>query len=219
MAKLPRASWEPLRFRHPLVALLMRKARLSLWVVAMVLVSCGGESSSTTSEIMPSTTDVGVQAEYKVGDTGPGGGVIVFVDETGFDNSDGDLTSIGAVCSTGTCHYLEMAAADLAEQYFWKDAIVAAEEFSTPTADDWVLPSMDALNEMCKYAFGDTVNDVCNNSGSGELVNRFGDFSSGPYWRSSEGADNDEWGQSFVNGFQNYDGMNSKAFVRPVRAF
>jgi hypothetical protein len=185
----------------------------------MVLVSCGGESSSTTSEIMPSTTVIESFVEYKVGDVGPGGGVIFYVDVTGFDNSDGDLTSIGAVCSTGTCHYLEMAAADLAEQYFWKDAIVAAEEFSTPTADDWVLPSMDALNEMCKYAFGDIVNDVCNKSGSGELVNRFGDFSSGPYWRSSEGADNDEWGQSFVNGFQNYDGMNSKAFVRPVRAF
>jgi hypothetical protein len=208
-----------LRFRHLLISLLMCKARLILWVVAMVSVSCGGESSSTTSEILPSSNDVGVQVEYKVGDTGPGGGIIVFTDEMGFDNSDGDTTSIGSVCLTRTCHYLEMAPSDLVGQYFWKEAIVAAEEFSTPTADDWVLPSIAALNEMCKFAFGDTVNDVCNNSGSGELVNRYGGFSSGPYWRSSEGADNDEWGQSFVDGFQNYDGMNSKAFVRPVRAF
>ncbi len=190
----------------------MRSMRWALVSVIAVLVSCGGGSD-------PTSTEDGETAAYKVGDVGPGGGVIFYVDVTGFDNSDGDLTSIGAVCSTGICHYLEMAEADLVGQYFWKDAIVAAEEFSTPTADDWVLPSMDALNEMCKYAFGDTVNDVCNNSGSGELVNRFGDFSSGPYWRSSEGADNDEWGQSFVNGFQNHDGMNSKAFARPVRAF
>lgn len=197
----------------------MRFMRWALVGVIAVLVSCGGESSPTTSDSSLASTVTETKDEYNVGDIGPGGGIIFYVDETGFDNSDGDTTSIGAICSIGTCKYLEMASEDLAGQYFWKDAIVAANEFLTSTADDWVLPSMDALNVMCKYAFGDTVNEVCNNSGSGEFVNRFGGFSSGPYWRSSEGADNDEWGQSFVNGFQNYDGMNSKASVRPVRAF
>ena len=190
----------------------MRFMRWALVGVIAVLVSCGGGSD-------PTSTEAGGTTAYEVGDTGPGGGVIVYVDEIGFDNSDGDTTSIGAVCSIGICHYLEMAPTDLAGQYLWKDAVVAADDFSTSTADDWVLPSMDALNVMCKYAFGDTVNEVCNDSGSGKFVNRFGGFSSGPYWRSSEGADNDEWGQSFVNGFENYDGMNSEAFVRPVRAF
>ena len=197
----------------------MRKVSFALLCATLALVSCGGGSSPTSIEVTANSTVIEAVVEYKVGDVGPGGGIIFYVDETGFDNSDGDSTSIGAVCSIGICHYLEMASADLAEQYSWKDAVVAADEFSTSTADDWMLPSMDALNAMCKYAFGDTANEVCNNSGSGEFVNRFGGFSSGPYWRSSEGADNDEWGQSFVNGFQNYDGMNSKAFVRPVRAF
>ena len=190
----------------------MHFMRWALVGVIAVLVSCGGGSD-------PTSTEAGETTAYEVGDTGPGGGVIVYVDELGFDNSDEDTTSIGAVCSIGICHYLEMAPTDLAGQYLWKDAVVAADDFSTSTADDWVLPSMDALNVMCKYAFGDTVNEVCNDSGSGKFVNRFGGFSSGPYWRSSEGADNDEWGQSFVNGFENYDGMNSEAFVRPVRAF
>ena len=197
----------------------MHKVSSALFCAALALVSCSGVSTPITNDVPSSLSDQDNEVVYKVGDVGPGGGVIVYVDEIGFDNSDGDTTSIGAVCSTGSCHYLEMAPKDLSGQYFWKDAVVAADDFSTSTADDWVLPSMDALNVMCKYAFGDTVNEVCNNSGSGEFVNRFGGFSSGSYWRSSEGADNDEWGQSFVNGFQNYDGMNSKAFVRPVRAF
>ena len=197
----------------------MHKVSFALLCATLALVSCGGGSTPITNDVPSSLTDQDIEVVYNVGDIGPGGGVIVYVDEIGFDNSDGDTTSIGAVCSTGTCHYLEIALKDLSEQYLWKDAIVAADEFFTSTADDWVLPSMDALNVMCKFAFGDTVNKVCNNSGSGEFVNRFGGFSSGPYWRSSEGADNDEWGQSFVNGFQNFDGMNSKAFVRPVRAF
>ena len=197
----------------------MYKVSFALLCATLALVSCGGGSTPITNDVQSSLIDQDIEVVYKVGDVGPGGGVIVYVDEIGFDNSDGDTTSIGAVCSIGICHYLEMAPTDLAGQYLWKDAVVAADDFSTSTADDWVLPSMDALNVMCKYAFGDTVNEVCNNSGSGEFVNRFGGFSSGPYWRSSEGADNDEWGQSFVNGFQNYDGMNSKAFVRPVRAF
>lgn len=197
----------------------MRSIRWALVGVSAVLASCGSESSPTTSDSSLTLTVAETKDEYKVGDTGPGGGIVFYVDETGFDNSDGDTTSIGAVCLIETCEYLEMAPEDLAGQYFWKDAIVASEKFSTPAADDWVMPSMDALNEMCKFAFGDTVNVICNESGSGEFTKRFGGFSDGPYWRSSEGADNDEWGQSFVNGFQNYDGMNSKAFVRPVRAF
>ena len=119
----------------------MRFMRWALVGVIAVLVSCGGGSD-------PTSTEAGETTAYEVGDTGPGGGVIVYVDELGFDNSDGDTTSIGAICSTGTCHYLEMAPTDLAGQYLWKDAVVAADDFSTSTADDWVLPSMDALNVM-----------------------------------------------------------------------
>ena len=56
-------------------------------------------------------------------------------------------------------------------------AIDASNAFSTPSANDWCLPSKDSLNEMCKYAFGDTVNSICNDSGVGGLLNSVGGFS------------------------------------------
>ena len=152
---------------------------------------------------------------YKVGDTGPGGGIIVYVDEAGFNNS-AVSASIGAMCLTGTCHYLEMAPFDL-ENWGWQKAMAAAEAFSTPSAEDWLLPSKDALNEMCKFVLGDTVNVICNDNGHGLFSNSDGNL---PYWSSYEGGDGTALIQYFQSGIQDYyyKGENSLG-VRPVRAF
>ena len=160
----------------------------------------GGSSSVSTSP----TTDA---VAYKVGDTGPGGGIIVYVDEAGFNNSGRSTVWLGAMCLTGTCHYLEMAPTNLEGDYSWGDAIVAAEAFSTPSANDWVLPSKDALNEICKYLFGDT----CNRSGNGTQRS--------VQWSSSEGGDDAAWNQIFNNGYQTNVSKDSTSSVRPVRAF
>jgi hypothetical protein len=72
----------------------MRTMRWALIGVVAVLVSSAGAER---------------EVAYNVGDTDPGGGIIVYVDEAGFNNSSGGDTSIGAMCVTGTCHYLEMA--------------------------------------------------------------------------------------------------------------
>jgi len=153
---------------------------------------------------------------YKVGDTGPGGGIIVYVAVEGFDNSSGVGASIGAMCLTGTCHYLEMAPFDL-ENWDWQRAKAAAEAFSTPSANDWLLPSQDALNEMCKFVLGDTVNVICNDNGHGSFSNSNDNL---PYWSSNEGGDGTAFIQSFQSGIQDYyyKGENSLS-VRPVRAF
>ena len=153
-----------------------------------------------------------------VGDTGPGGGIIVYVDVAGFDNSSGDPTSIGAMCLKITCHYLEMAPTDLEGSYWWDEASVAAEAFSTSSANDWVLPSKDALNAMCKYAFGDMVNAICNDDGNGTFTNSVGGFSPDWYWSSSEVDNNFVWNQLFYTGRQ-VQSKNSTSIVRPVRAF
>ncbi len=152
---------------------------------------------------------------YKVGDTGPGGGIIVYVDEAGFENSDEDY-DLGLVCLTGTCHYLEMAPFDL-ENRGWQEAKAAAEAFSTPSANDWLLPSKDALNEMCKFVLGDTVNVICNDNGHGSFSNSDDNL---PYWSSNEGGDGTALIQYFQSGIQDYyyKGENSLG-VRPVRAF
>jgi len=200
--------------------------RWALIGVVAVLVSCGGGSSSSNSEVS-STTSVAsststvteIEVTYKVGDTGPGGGIIFYIDEAGFDNSSGDNASIGAMCLIDTCHYLEMAPTDLGD-YAWKKAMVAVEAFSTPSANDWLLPSIDALNEMCKYAFHDTVNTFCNDSGAGGFLNSVGGFSTDIYWSSSEYESNFAWFQDFNYGNQfDYGAKTNAYYVRPVRAF
>ena len=192
----------------------MRSVRWALTGVVLVLVSCGGGSS-------PTSIDAAAEVAYNVGDTGPGGGIIVYVDEAGFDNSGRDSESIGAICPTETCRYIEMAPTDLEGEYSWDDAIVSAEEFSTPSANDWVLPSKDALNAMCKYAFGDTVNSICNGlQGDGPFSNSVGGFSDYGYWSSSEGGDyGGVWSQGFGFGGQSINPKDLPAYVRPVRAF
>ena len=192
----------------------MRVLRWALIGAAAVLVSCGGGSSSTS-------TEAGEKASYKVGDTGPSGGVIFYVSEAGFGNSDTEKTSLGSLCPTESCRYLEMAATDLPGQHPWEEAMAVAEAFSTPSASDWVLPSRDALNEMCKYALGDTVNDVCNNDGNGSLSLKDKGFSPSNYWSSSHYFEDVAWTQDFLDGVQ--DGSRKVPeeayYVRPVRAF
>ena len=196
----------------------MRSIKCGLIGVALALASCGGGSSSTAIEASSTSTVTGAKVVYKVGDTGPGGGIIVYFDEAGFNNSSGVDTSIGAMCLTGTCHYLEMASTDLEGEYSSADALVAAKAFATQFANDWELPSKDALNEMCKYAFGDIVNDICNNSGAGPFVNSAGDFSDWSYWGSAD-VDGYWWAQDFESGAQRSSGKSHTCYVRPARAF
>jgi hypothetical protein len=86
---------------------------------------------------------------------------------------------------------------------------------------DWFLPSKDELNALCKWAFGDTVNTRCNDSGTFSLTG-VGGFSVDLYWSSSEVRVDGTWTQSFNyfdNGYQ-FDGDKSwSSSIRPVRAF
>jgi hypothetical protein len=207
----------------------MRTLRWILVAAVAVLVSCGdgsslttSDASSTTSEASSTSTVTEIEVVYKVGDTGPGGGIIVYVDEAGFDNSSGYITAIGAMCLAGACHYLEMAPTDLNGLFSWDEASVAAEAFSTSSANDWLLPSRDALNEMCKYAVDDTVNVICNDGGEGNLTLRFGSFSERAYICFSLADDPNLFWQDIPWGFQMGDSKydtDYKLAVRPVRAF
>ena len=95
-----------------------------------------------------------------------------------------------------------------------------ADELVLGGQSDWFLPSKDGLNALCKWAFGDTVNAVCNNGGPGGLsLTGFGGFSTGAYWSSSEYDDDFAWYQGFGNGFQLNVTKDTTLYVRPVRAF
>ena len=201
----------------------MQVSRRAIVISAVVLFSAIGiyVSSSSPSETVvsdfPSTSILrSCFGEFCIGDSGPGGGIIVYVDEAGFDNSVEDDKSIGAMCLTGTCHYLEMAPTDLEGQYSWDDAIVAAEAFSTSSANDWVLPSKDALNEMCKYVFG-FLKRQCSEDGGAQSSRYFREHK---YWSSSEfNVTGVSWYQDFHYGNQSGSYMFYGHYVRPVRAF
>ena len=92
-----------------------------------------------------------------------------------------------------------------------------AYEYSTPTATDWVLPSIWELNEVCKYA-ANTDQDpgapiVC--SGTTTLSG----FTGVGYWSSSEIGASTAFYQSFVSGERSVAPKDSLFAVRPVRAF
>ena len=92
------------------------------------------------------------------------------------------------------------------------------------TAGQWFIPSMNELNELCKYARGQTTGDpkvTCNSFGTLKTgtANDLGGFVEGFYWSSTEYDSGFAWNQTFSNGYQeNYD-EDFTLYVRPVRAF
>jgi hypothetical protein len=100
-----------------------------------------------------------------------------------------------------------------------------ARAFQGGGKTDWFLPSKDELNALCKWAFNDTVNTICNNNGVGTgLSLAKGGFASWTYWSSSEDDLLGPWVQSFRSdanlGRQGPEGKSANyVHVRPVRAF
>ena len=204
--------------------------------LTILLVSCSGNSSSVqeTVESSPvlsiaestSPTQATVNLQYKVGDPGPGGGIIFYADAAGFDNSDGGDTSIGAMCTTGTCNYLEMVPGDGPSGTI-EEMPEFVEYFNSTAGNNWLIPSRDALNEMCKFAFSDTKYSICNDNGAfGELTatsfpyEDFGgtSFISFYYWSSSKVGEGIV-AQHFGTGYQTVLLKKQQAHLRLVRAF
>jgi len=96
----------------------------------------------------------------------------------------------------------------------------AAQDYAGGSQTDWFLPSKDELNQLCKWARGQTtaVADqatVCNNNGT----LRAG-FTATYYWSSSQSFADGAWAQYFVGGSQGFGFKYDDSLpVRPVRAF
>jgi hypothetical protein len=108
-------------------------------------------------------------------------------------------------------------------------AAVLAYEATDSSAGQWFIPSTNELNELCKYARGQTTGDLTVKcvAGSGTFKSTenagsdLGGFVLGWYWTSSEWAVHPQgaWYQSFRDGSQEADGKVNALFVRPIRAF
>jgi hypothetical protein len=96
------------------------------------------------------------------------------------------------------------------------------------TAGQWFIPSMNELNELCKYARGQTTGVLtvkCNNTGTLKTgtVNDLGGFLNDSYLSSSEFDVGMNWNQYFGTGSEGFQFADAKSApyirVRPVRAF
>jgi len=128
----------------------------------------------------------------QVGDTGPGGGVVFFVDLT----------------DSGSYTYLEVGP-DLNGQYTWNAAVDAARSYQGGGKSDWYLPSKDELWIMYKQrsSVGGFATDYYANSYAFDF-----------YWSSTPGASH-AWIQGFGSGEQSDSNNTNLNRVRPVRAF
>ena len=202
--------------------------------------------TTTTTTVAPTTTTL-APALYEVGDVGPAFGTIFYVDMARDEGSqyfevacagwsDGvcggdDLADPQASwgCSGTLITGADGIAIGTGEQNtndIWNIcevpgiAATLAYDLNVNGLTDWFLPSQDELNALCKWAFGDTVNAVCNNNASGSLVLTIGGFTNTGYLSSSEINGEEVRFQSFYGGYQ---GMEEKSWiytrVRPVRSF
>ncbi len=101
-------------------------------------------------------------------------------------------------------------------------AVLAYEGDST--AGQWFIPSMNELNELCKYARGQTTGNLtvaCDSSGTLKTgtANDLEGFVESYYWSSTEYDSYAAWGQLFYGGTQSLSSKDDATYVRPVRAF
>ena len=180
-----------------------------------------------------------------VGDTGPGGGIVFYVQPDG-----GTFTATDTDCGT-SCRYLEAFPTDSADVYLWKTdnsdtpgtstafgsgytntytamaganhpVAEAARNASSAGKTDWFLPSKDELNELCKYARNQATGDTsvaCADTGT--VRDGFMTGPNGDYWSSSQASPDSAW-LLFNDGswfpINKFGAFNDRA-IRVVRAF
>ncbi len=178
-------------------------------------------------------TDAGTVADElcKIGMTGPGGGLIFFVDYN---------DQYASFCATGDCNYLEASPANATSGAWcsdtstglgltgWDKSAVGAGRTNTTTADttcttgavqtavDYTAPSFNgvAKDDWWLGSIGEMMLMYTNLRQAG-----VGGFSPVSYWSSSEYAGDGAWLQGFYLGYQTDDFKPYAGYVRPVRAF
>jgi hypothetical protein len=161
---------------------------------------------------------------YKIGDRGPGGGFIFFVD---YHDQYPGFT------------YLEAAPTEASDFESW----CSDTNNSIPGAAEWAANAVgrgrantNAMLQVCSFGAAIDANNYTTDStragdwflpSEGEAMLMYtnlrqagvGDFINAIYWSSTEGGGNNAWAQSFVDGYQYNVGKDYTLKVRAVRAF
>ena len=186
-----------------------------IFIIGLIAIIIGSLIAWATSgegeTISPEPSSVAPVAEYSVGDVGPGGGYIFYVDLArplgsqyfelacaGWMNScDGypdpilpwgcEGKTIPGTNNTGyASEVIGMGEGNTALIIAGcptpNIAAAAAGDYMNNGLDDWFLPSKDELNAMCKWAVNDTVNAICNDEGLDSFSLTYGGFSKSIYY-------------------------------------
>ena len=167
-----------------------------------------------------------------VGDVGPGGGTVFYIDmarsagsqvwEVGSDLGTAEWGCRGTdIAGTGTNIGTGQTNTGLINAGCLTAGIAASLASATAGGlSDWFLPSKDELNQLCKYARTQStavVDQAVRCASTGTLLPGFASFY---YWSSSQVNSNAAWSQDFGIGNQDFGfGKNNALQVRPVRAF
>ena len=195
--------------------------------VAFLLNGSPTASEKTTTPSTPATqpAPAPTPTTYKVGDTGPGGGKIFYVNEAGFT-----LTT-----NTTICHYLEAAPADVGNlrwatsRYNNTSMETKEEAIGTGKSNTDIILETDIsapAAEACKEYRGGGKNDWFLPS-IAELAQLYrnrrsvGGLGSSNYWSSTQDPrwSYYAWCLNFSNGDQAGNNKNNTYAVRPIRAF
>ena len=181
----------------------------------------------TTTVVLASCSTGG---DCKIGDTGPGGGIVFFdagtpqpwgrylevapkdLGPTAFGCVDAEPAGVAAV-GAGFENSSEIALSSCGADSAAKAAFAHTVSGST----GWYLPSRDELNELCKYANNQATGDPTKMCSRGTSLRE--GFSPTYYWSSTQNGRNRAWYQSFVSGQQLAYGKPAPAALRPIRAF
>lgn len=153
---------------------------------ATLLAACGGSqdygltpysisTTSTTSTVELTTTSTlpppscAQGGECQLGDTGPGGGTVVYVSDEPFSNKFSDCAhechffgtpskKESSACGH-SCHYLEMFPRTLGPAANWEEATKRVSSFNGGGKTDWFLPTVEqvwSIRNYCQYIKDDT---------------------------------------------------------------
>lgn len=183
---------------------------------------------------------------YRVGDVGPGGGLVFLISggltyemakKTWSGSSSNDTPTMnwcsntstnisgaqGYVVGTGSANTTDMQSPACVS-----GAGVSARAYRGGGFSDWFLPSGEELNAMCNYSRNPTapaapsVSCYLSSGTSQNVAFASGDygFASNIYWSSTEGSGGCcAFQQSFASGASNYSFKYESLRVRPIRAF